>query len=1039
MAVYCPACHIENTKDSQFCKKCATSLVNVDEAQPLATKTIESSYEELSTGSIFAGRYQIIEELGTGGMGRVYKAVDTRIKEKVALKLIKPEISSERKTLERFENELKLARMIAHKNVGKMFDINEEAGIHYITMEYVSGQDLKGLIRQSGQLAIGTTISIAKQICDGLSEAHKVGVIHRDLKPSNIMIDRGGQVRILDFGIARSMKSKGITGAGVLIGTPEYMSPEQVEGKKVDPRSDIYSLGIILYEMVTGGIPFEGETPFVIGMKHKSEAPEDPRKLNAHISEDVSRAILKCLEKDKAKRYQSVEEVRSELMSIEKSIPTTERVVPRKKPITSREITLTFGLKKLFIPALIFLGIVFMGVAIWQLLPKNESVPILSDKPSLAVLYFENNTGDEGLDHWRKMLSDLLITDLSQSKYLRVLSGDRLFKILSDMNRLEAKTFSSDVLDEVASRGRVQHLLLGRYAKLEDVFRIDIQLQEANTGEIISSIRVEAKGEAEVFTKVDELTRKIKTNFRLSEKELATDIDRGVGEITTSNPEAFKYYVTSKKFSKEGRYHESINLLEKAVAIDPEFAMAYRSMAWDYYRLFLRSQWKNNLKKAMEMSDRVSDRERYLIQGDFYLQSETDYYKAEEAYKKLLQLYPEDPDGNLNLGSMYIVLEKWDEALEQFNVLIQNKDENTIPYTSMADAYMAKGLYDKAKEVLEHYLHEFSDNAVIRHWLALGYLIQERYDRALNELEKSFLLDPSNIFTHGIKGDIFRMKGNFVRAEEEFFKMLDSEEEIVRYNGRAWLASLYLQQGKFENSNEQIRIGIDVGKKLGERGGESGWNLELSYRYLKTGNPEEALKRSIEAEKTAVEWGCQYCHQKRALVYKGVSYIALDSLEKAQNTADELKTITLKEMNEKFMRYYYYLMGKIALNNNNFSTAIDYFEKGISLLPFQYSFMMINEQAFFIDPLAQAYYEAGEMDKARETYNRINSSTLGRLWWGDIYAKSFYMLGKIYEQQGESAKAIEHYEKFLDLWKDADPGIAEVEDARERLAGLKRK
>jgi tetratricopeptide (TPR) repeat protein len=287
-----------------------------------------------------------------------------------------------------------------------------------------------------------------------------------------------------------------------------------------------------------------------------------------------------------------------------------------------------------------------------------------------------------------------------------------------------------------------------------------------------------------------------------------------------------------------------------------------------------------------------------------------------------------------------------------------------------------------------------------------------------------------------MKGDIFRIQGNFVEAEEEFSKLLDSEEEIAHYDGRAWLASLYLQQGKFENSKEQIRIGIELGKKIGERGGESGWNLQLAYQYLKTGNPEEALKRSIKADKSAVEWGCQYCHQKRALVYKGVSYLELNSLEDAQNTADELKEITLKEMNEKFMRYYYYLMGRIALNSNNLSTAIDYFEKGISLLPSQYSFMMINDHAFFIDPLAQAYYEAGELDKARETYKRIILSTLGRLYWGDIYAKSFYMLGKIWEQKGDTGKAIEHYEKFLDLWKDADPGIAEVDDARERLAGL---
>jgi tetratricopeptide (TPR) repeat protein len=929
MSVKCPKCQIDNPDNQRFCGECATPLQTSKDIG--VTKTLETPVEKYPRGYTFADRYKIIEKLGIGGMGAVYRVEDTNIDQDIALKLIKPEIASDRKTIERFQNELKTTRMISHRNVCRMFDLNESEGTYYITMEYVSGEDLKSFIRRSGKLDIPKAISIAKEVCEGLAEAHRLGVVHRDLKPSNIMIDKDGESRIMDFGIARSLRTKGVTGEGIIIGTPEYMSPEQAEAKEVDNRSDIYSFGVILYEMVTGQLPFEGDTPLSIAMKHKGELPKDPKEINTQIPEDLNSVIMRCLEKDKEKRYQSAGEVRSELTNIEKGIPTKERVSPKRKPITSKEITVTFGLKKLFIPALVFIGIVFLGVVIWRLLPKKEAVPILSDKPSLAVLYFENNTGDEGLDHWRKMLSDLLITDLAQSKYLRILSGDKLFKILSDMNRLEAKTFSADVLDEVASRGRVQYLLLGKYAKLEDVFRIDIQLQEANTGEIISSIRVEAGGEAEVFTKVDELTRKIKTNFRLSEKELATDIDREVGNITTSNPEAFKYYVASKKFSKEGRYHESINLLEKAVAIDPVFAMAYRSMAWDYYRLFLRSQWKKNLKKAMEMSDRVSDRERYLIQGDFYLQSETDYYKAEDAYRKLLQLYPEDPDGNLNLGSMYIVLEKWDEALEQFNVLIQNKDENTLPYTSVADAYMAKGLYDKAKEVLEHYLHEFSDNAVIRQWLALGYLIQERYDLALNELEKSFLLDPSNIFTHGIKGDIFRIQGNFVRAEEEFFKMLDSEEEIVRYNGRSWLASLYLQQGKFEDSNEQIRIGIDVGKKLGERGGESGWNLELAYRYLKTGNPEEALKRSIEAEKTAVEWGCQYCHQKKALVYKGVSYIALDSLEKAQNTADELKTITLKEMNEKFMRYYYYLMGKIALNNNNFSTAIDYFENALSI------------------------------------------------------------------------------------------------------------
>jgi serine/threonine protein kinase len=207
-----------------------------EEGISVHTKTLESPKEELTTGSTFSDRYQIIEELGKGGMGRVYKVNDTEIKEKVALKLLKPEIASDEKTIERFRNEIRLARKVAHKNVGRMFDLGKAEGTYFITMEYVSGQDLKGLIRQTGKLTTETILSIAKQLCEGLKEAHRHGVVHRDLKPSNIMIDKDGSVRIMDFGIARSLKAKGLTGSGVMIGTPEYMSPEQAEAKDVDHR-----------------------------------------------------------------------------------------------------------------------------------------------------------------------------------------------------------------------------------------------------------------------------------------------------------------------------------------------------------------------------------------------------------------------------------------------------------------------------------------------------------------------------------------------------------------------------------------------------------------------------------------------------------------------------------------------------------------------------------------------------------------------------------------------------------------------------------
>jgi len=400
---------------------------------------------------------------------------------------LKPEIAADEKTIERFRNEIRLARKIAHRNVCKMYDLGEEKGTRFITMEYISGEDLRSSIRRFGQLPIGKSISIAKQICEGLAEAHSLGVVHRDLKSSNIMIDKKGNAHIMDFGIARSLESKGITGEGVMIGTPEYMSPEQVEVKEVDHRSDIYSLGVILYEMATGRLPFEGETPLGIAMKHKSEIPEDPRKLNTQIPDELGRLILRCLEKNRENRYQSAGEMRSELDSIEKGIPTTERIVPKKKPITSKEITVTFGLKRLFIPALVVVALIITALLIWQPWSQKQGVPIPLDKPSLAVMYFENNTGDGNLDHWRKALSELLIADLSQSKFLRVLSRDKLFNILTEMNLMEARSYSSKDIKEVATRGRVNHILQGAYAKAGDNIRINIILQETSTGELIGS------------------------------------------------------------------------------------------------------------------------------------------------------------------------------------------------------------------------------------------------------------------------------------------------------------------------------------------------------------------------------------------------------------------------------------------------------------------------------------------------------------------------------------------------------------------------
>ncbi len=1034
MTIKCSKCQTDNPDTLKFCGECGTQLPSSEDIA--VTETIEAPKEELTTGSSFAGRYQIIEELGKGGMGKVYKALDTEIREKVALKLIKPEISVDKKTIERFQNELKFARKISHRNVCRMYDLNKDAGSYFITMEFVSGEDLKSFIRRSGRLTISKGIDIAKQICEGLDEAHRLGVIHRDLKPGNIMIDNDGNARIMDFGIARSIEGKGITGAGVMIGTPEYMSPEQVEGKDVDQRSDIYSLGVILYEMLTGRVPFEGETALNIAVKQKTETPKNPKEYNEQISEDLNGVILKCLEKEKEKRYQSASELRAELTNIEGGLPTTEKVLPQRKPLTSREITVTFGLKRLLVPAFVLLGVVAIALIIWQIFPKNRTVPVPTDKPSLAIMYFENNTGDENLNHYRKAISDLLITDLSQSQHLKVLSGSKLFNILRELDLLEEKSYSSNDLERVAARGGVKHILLGSYTKAGDTFRINLNLQDASTAELVASERVEGIGEESIFSMVDDLTYKIKSNFKLSQEQISTDIDKDVRQITTSSPEALKYYIEASGYFDNENFMQAIESYKKAIGIDPEFATAYRSMAMAYNNMALFSEGRKYVKKAFEYSNRISDRERYRNEAEYYRLSERTGDKAIEAFLKLLELYPDDSGGRNNLGMYYNALEQWDNAIEQLELAIHKyKHDGPMPYMNLADSYMAKGLYDKAKETLEYYIDEFSDSAYIRFYLARVNSMQGNYENAKTEINRGINLNPNFPFSYLLRGIIFQCENDWTNAENDYNFLIKSKLPSGKLAGYSGLVNLNINQGKFEKAKIQAKQGIELAGELNQADWETWLRFSLSYVYYRTMDLKMALEEVEKAWDLAVETE-SLSSQRGVLAIKGIFYVHSDLVDEAQKTVDQLDTLIQEGSNKNAIRLSYFVKGEIEKEKGNFSSAIELLSKAITLLPFEND-LTTNNHAIFFESLADTYYSSGDLAKALEMFEKITLLTVSRAENGDIYVKSFYMLGKINEEQGDTSKAIAHYEKFLDLWKDADPGIVEVEDAKKRLAELK--
>lgn len=1029
----CPYCYALNPDDSEFCNRCGSSIAESHETltSPLSSKVTDKGYVYFSPGDLFAERYQIIEEIGRGGMGVVYKAEDRILGINVALKTIHPLYSDSPYMVHRFKEEILLARSISHENVIRIHDIGEVNDIKYISMDYIKGQNLRELMRISGALTVETATKISEQICLALHAAHEKGVIHRDLKPQNIMIDSHGRALTMDFGLAKSMATTDKKYAKKIIGTPAYMSPEQGRGEETDQRSDIYSLGIIMYEMFTGKRPFKADSKEGYIRKHLKEKPKPPQDISPSVPAPVADIILKCLEKNRNRRYQSARDV---LDAIKQPAAIPATAVSRWKKFLLR---FWYALPLLLLVLLV--GYVVLRNPGTSTTPGEETASIPpADQTSqnlVAVMKFENNTGDEGLNHWESAFQYWLMCDLNQSKLIRLVPNDILDQILDDNLDSRDAPYSADTLKTLAEEEGITHFLLGSYSKLGEEYWISVMIRDASRNDLLGSILVEGQGQESFHVMVDDITLQVKQELMLSDAEIAADIDAEARIITTQSPEAWRLYNAGYQLTHERKHEESIKYFEEAIALDPDFALAHKQLSDACWYTGRREESKQHLLKAVELSHRVSERDQYLIKAQAANRIQNSVEETIKQYQALLDQYPLDQEGLKYLGSLYRFIEEWDLALICWEKLLYSnkKIERYLSVENVSWIFLTKGWYDKALEISLAHPDLSPDPERFHRYVANIHMCKKDYEAAMAEVMKSLRVDPDNPLGLREKGQIELLREDFDEAARTFSSLSERDELDVQANGLYWLAFLHLTRGNYTQCLEQTALGLAIAKApdLAEQRADFHWLR--SNIFLQREQFDEAQKAADGLYEYALEEDYPPL-TKFALMYRGMMQAARGRLTQAEASLARIGQLIEEDYRPKNKRYYDYLAGQIARKNGRLDEAVAYFKSAFSMLP--HEIYPTDNHAFFLEALASTYLEKQDLENALTTYQKISQLSVGRLNWGDIYARSFYHLGKIYQELNQNENAEEALIKFLSLWKDSDADPVMLADAKQELAKI---
>ena len=823
-------------------------------------------------GAMLGGRYEIRKLLGMGGMGAVYQASDLELDRPVGLKVIRPDLAGNPEILARFKRELILARQVTHRNIIRIFDLNEADGVKFITMEFIDGEDLRSIFTRARKLPPEEATDIMLQVCQGLSAAHAEGVIHRDLKPSNIMRDASGRVVVMDFGLARTLKSDGMTQTGMMIGTMEYMSPEQAMGVELDARSDLFAVGLMFYEALSGTIPFRAESAIASLVKRTVENAPPLRSLDATIPEGLNDIVSRCLEREPARRYSSTTEIiedleawrrKSPLSHAGKFIPDETIALPMSAVTTSvpgavpprPETARRLPIKWLAIAtaALALAGGTTFVVRHRAASTQDASV-VRVPSSSIAVLPYYNSSADNSVSWIGNTISDALSAGIGQSDSVRMVSPDRLQQVLKDLHISTESQMDMATLKRVAEFSNADKIVFGDYVKNGDQILLKSTILDVRR-DSKDTFRTEIAHEKDFITSLDAVAGDLRKRLASSSNTLK-QLEEHADHVTTTSLPALRAYDEGSRMSRLGDDTSAVTKLEEATKDDPGFAFAFAKLGQVYSKLGYDDKAEAASRRAVELSDNLPERDRYLIQAN-HARIMNDTAKAIAAYETVAKVTPDDSDVQFVLANLYEEANNFEQARKHLAAVLAGDSKNVEALLASGRIEIKSSNPQAGLDFLNRALSlsiQFDNQEIkgsILQAMGIAYKQMNKPDEALTNFQQALAIRKKVGQQRGIAGSLDEIAqvqdtlGNSAAAKSSYLEALSVRRQIGDKRGIATtlldLGGFYHDHANYADALTNFKEALQTFRDLGDELYQSQCLNDIGSVYFNQGNFQDAL------------------------------------------------------------------------------------------------------------------------------------------------------------------------------------------------------